>query len=302
MKILIDSTFFGGSGGIEKLTKDLISSKKDEIFIDLFVSSGINNEKSFKAPNFRFVNLEDIGSDYDYFLKVGMHFNNNLQDRVKKECIKLVCPAGYVNKNFPIHAFNYLWEESPDSYPLQENIKLFTACVPMSIKYDKPSTNHIVESLNKEFYVTIANDYDPHIKGIDLIYKFAEISGKELVWFCSDNKNQVIHLKEQSKTPGNLKIARNISRNLILDTLEKSCGYISFSRSEGSGFSIAEAIMLKKPIFTQKVGLIKYFPNDFVIYNNIEEIKNINLNYKYKNYENYEILFSNFWEKLFALT
>lgn len=296
MKILIDCSFFGGTGGIEKLVKDIIESKPDNAFIDIFVS-GQNTEPDYSYKNVKFVDKQDVDKNYDYFIKIGMNFDKGLTDIINKNCIKLVNPAGFTNGI--IKNFDYIWEESPNSYH-NNKIKTITICPPTKIDYKNVEKNYILEQLPKEYFVTTANDYDPKIKGIDLIYEFAEKSKLPLLWFCSQNKNNISHLK--LNPPKNLFIARNIRKEIILDCIKKSKAYISFSRSEGYGHSIAEAILLDKPIFTQNVGLVKYKPENFHVYNEncLEDIFKIEIN-NAPNYSFYKEKFNFFWKDLLSL-
>ena len=300
MNVLLDTSFFGGTGGIEKLVKELIFQKKDFIKIDVFISSGINNEPNFYFENVEFVELTNINfQKYDLYLKIGTNYNYNFLNLFKKDCVKVLTPAGYIHNTEILKFFDFIWEESPDSHPLLNTLnkeKRIVICPPTSLSFERPTINSIVDNITKDFFVTIANDYDVNIKGIDLIYKFASISDIDLVWFCSDTKSSNTNLLHTNKKPKNLKIARNIPKNLMYDTLEKSSAYISFSRSEGFGNAIAEAMMLKKPIFSQKVGVVKYNTDLFNIYEQ-NKLQDISLkNIKEIDYSSITRNFNLFWD------
>ncbi len=300
MNLLLETDFFGGSGGMEKLVKDIISVKPKNLKIDIFISSNINSDPSYRMDDVRFVDLNEIEyKKYDIFLKIGMNYSYELFKFLNDKCKKIINPAGYLHNEKILPHFNYLWQESPDSYK-NKFIKEITLCPPVIVNYKELNKNQIVENVSKKFYVTAANDYDPNIKGLDLIYEFAYKSPYDLVWFCSDNKLPTNNLLSSKDTPKNLKIARNMPKNIIFDTIKKSYAYICFSRRESFGYSIAESIILQKPIFTQKVGLVKYEPDLFYIYDeeNIMNILNINPD-KNMNYTNYLNKFNNFWESFF---
>ncbi len=301
MNVLIDTSFFGGSGGLEKLVKDIILEKPEDMIIDIFISSGINSEISFKKENVFFKNIFELNyNNYDLYLKVGTNYDHKIYKKLKKECIKIINPAGYMHRPEFLQYFNFLWQESPNSYDLYENIKKITLCPPVIIDYKPLLSNNIVENVSKKFFVTAANDYDIYVKGIDIIYDFAENSEYDLVWFCSDNKLPTTNLKPKAHTPDKLKIAKNFPKNIIFDTIKKSFAYICFSRRESFSYSIAEAMMLEKPIITQKVGLVKYDPSLFYLYedskfNSINTFSNI----ESKNYSSITKNFTSFWNRLF---
>lgn len=297
MNILLECSFFGGSGGLEKLTKDLLLQKPKDYFIDVLVSSGINSDKEFKEENVNFIETVEEYKKYNLFIKIGMNFNNIIIDNLNKNCIKVLNPAGYIFNEDIINKFDFLWQESPNSYNIK-NIKIITVAPPVIVPHKEIKNNFIVNSLKDDFFVVVSNDYDVKVKGIDLLYKFAEISKNDIVWFCSDNKNGIINLKSADETPPRLKIARNINKDIIIDTIKKSKAYICFSRRESFSYSIAEAMLLKKPIITQNVGVVKYNPEHFLLYeeNNLEKINSFVLP-SFIDYSSIISKFENFWEK-----
>ena len=300
MKILLDTSFFGGTGGLEKLVKQIIFQKKQDMEIDIFVSCGFNNEPTFSYDKVKFIELNEIiFSKYDLYLKIGTNYNYDFFNRVRKDCVKVINPAGYIHNTEILNFFDYLWEESPNSYDNYQHKNKIVVCPPSSLEYNSPKYNPIIGNVSDKFFVTAANDYDINIKGIDLIYKFAELSTLDLVWFCSDTKASQAALYEKSKKPQKLKIARNMPKNIIYDTISKSSAYICFSRRESFGQSLAEAMLLNKPIFTQNVGVVKYQPNLFNIYdeNNINTICNTTFE-SIQDYSEITKDFNCFWDNL----
>lgn len=301
MKILLDTSFFGGTGGLEKLVKQIIFQKKQDMEIDVFVSCGFNNEPTFVFDKVKFVQLDEIiFSKYDLYLKIGTNYNYDFFNKFRKDSIKVLNPAGYVHNTEILNFFDYLWEESPNSYDSYQHKNKIVVCPPSSLEYKEPRNNPIIGNVSEKFFVTAANDYDINVKGIDLIYKFAEISPVDLVWFCSDTKASQTALMDKSKKPEKLKIARNMPNNIIYDTINKCSAYICFSRRESFGQSLAEAMLLNKPIFTQKVGVVKYNPNLFNLYdeNNINKINNTTFNL-IQDYSEITKHFNRFWDNLF---
>lgn len=296
INILIECDFLGGSGGIEKLVSDMIETLPNNFFVDIFVT--IKNE-NFKInnKNVKIINNLSNIEKYNFFIKIGMNSEALCLNKMPKNCVKILNFAGYLKDNENIlNQYDYIWEESPNSFKYRNKYKTITICPPTKTNYKPIIDNEILKSISGPYYVTIANDYDINVKGIDLIYKFAENSEIPLLWFCSDNKNNVINLRSLADTPKNLKIARNIPKNYILDCVSKSKAYICFSRSEGYGHAIAEAVLLNKSVISQNVGIIKYKPDAFNIFNNIEHIKNIKL--KPTDYTYFYNMFDNFWNKI----
>lgn len=301
MRIYLESRFYGGAGGEEKLVFNILKTCPDNIQID-YRPLFFDKKNKFNFNNN--IKLVSEPSDIEYDLGIRLGLLGDARDFIKgKFKKKILCPCGYeysevglYNKNI-YEYYDYIWKESPstDNYMLKEVV----ICPPTLFSYDNPKNNSILEKMEeKKYYTTMANYYDIEIKGIDLIYEFAEISDYPIIWFIADNKNYCSF--PEFKKPKNLKIAKNIPYNVIMDTIKNSMSYICFSRSEGFGFALSEAVLLQKPIITKKVGLVNYFPEDFNLFDKVSDINNII--YKNVDYSKYYKMFNyDFWEKIFQI-
>lgn len=298
MKIYLETRFGGGSGGEERLLENILKTKPEHVEIDLNVI--VNNQLKIGDIPENISLVDYANKNYDYGIRLGLlgdkrdYLKGDFKKTILNPCEYHFLNNGRYNKEIYKY-YDIIWKETPQSMDKELNKEIFI-CPPIFLKYEELKNNKIVDQIKGEkFYVTVANYYDINMKGIDLIYKFAETSKYPIIWFNSDTKTYCEFPK--FKKPENLKIARNIRHSTILDTVAKSEAYICFSRSEGFGFAISEAVMLNKPIVTKKVGLVKYFPEDFNLFDDVSEINNIN--FKNVNYDKYHKLFrEDFWEKL----
>lgn len=287
-RIYLESRFFGGSGGSEKNILSILTNFPKHIFFDVNITR-VNLNNGFKGRSFKFV--KKPYGNYDLAIKLGEGKFNYCVKAVKK----IIVPCGDNISEFQ-KDFDIIWIESKDSDKEEYYLPKFI-CPPIfnkNITSHNFKENYISDKFSKGYYVTVANTYDLHIKGIDLIYKITNKLDKPLIWFTSENKIGPINfLKLGKNIPKNLYIAMDIPHEIILDTIKKSNAYISFSRSESFGWAIAEAISLNVPIISRNVGVVSYFPEDFLIYNDSMEIPELSKEIKNKtlNYSKYHKLF-----------
>ena len=63
-----------------------------------------------------------------------------------------------------------------------------------------------------------------------------------------------------------------VDRDFVLLLMRECRAYISFSRSEGFGWSVFEAMMFRKPVFSRSTGIAAEFPEQIFLYNTYNEL------------------------------
>ncbi len=292
-RVYIESRFFGGSGGSEKHIMSIIYFFPKKFVFDINITM-LNIDPDYKNKRVNFINNPD--GNYDLAIKLG-------KGKLKLSTIalkKIVMPCGEDITKFQKH-FDVIWLESKSDCKKSYYLPRFVC--PFKFKdniYHKESKiNYISDKFPNGYYVTVANTYDPFIKGIDLIYKLGGKLDKPLIWFTSENKICPIKfLYKGYKVPKNLYIAKDITHEIIMDTIKKSIAYVSFSRSESFGWAIAEAISLNVPIISRNVGVISYYPHKVNLYKAPLEIPKLCRDIKNKevDYSDYHKLFNGSWD------
>ena len=72
-----------------------------------------------------------------------------------------------------------------------------------------------------------------------------------------------LDLIEQVESHRMVRVAKNLSIEQIYALYRDCRGYVSFSKSESYGWSLADAISFGKPICSRRTGVLSYF-DDFV--------------------------------------
>jgi hypothetical protein len=118
-----------------------------------------------------------------------------------------------------------------------------------------------------QFLLTVFNPWGS-IKGLDDFLAFATNCVDEIVWCHDDSSTKIFRLiADQSlyNRIANLKNVRILKcpSGEQLKILYQHCsGYVCFSKYEGYGWAIADAIRYRKPICSRRVGVLSYF-SDF---------------------------------------
>jgi len=289
MNIAISIAITGGIGGIERniftVTRALRSHSID-IHTMQYHTSGFDP----KADNVRIRWFEQIGDSlhieiddrkkYDFYfyyaachpVYIGDHLN------VKR---KIVIPNGNDVRKIE-HYFDYVFCQADDGVRYFDNMAkklLITPCVIIPVDH-----NEVVPNLPEKFFLTVFNPYDrickyedgmkPY-KGYDILYETAEHFSMPLIWCHSD---QSIPSKHNILDQPNIIHMHNLNQEQLYYLYEHATAYVSFSREESFGWSLADAIMFDKPIISKKIGIISSLDTEekgLYLYKNKEELKKL---------------------------
>ena len=96
------------------------------------------------------------------------------------------------------------------------------------------------------------------------------------------------------------------SQGQIRYLYEKATAYVAFSREEGFGWSIADALLFQKPILARRVGVLTFYGEEpgFYIYNDVDELRRLvrRGQYEMTNYDNTVLSPQNFAAKILSLS
>ena len=267
MNIAISIAITGGIGGIERNLYTFVKAMNAHAidiytmqFIPMgFVPSGDNVTIRWfeKKNNDLHIKIEDT-KDYDLYFYYAACRPIFIGDylRVGK---KLIISNGNDIRDIE-HLFDYVACQADDSvrYFDDMNKKLdITPCVIIPVKKTEP-----IEGLPDNYFLTVFNPYDricqyddgmkPY-KGYDLIYELADFFALPLVWCHSD---QTFPIKQNIRKHPNIIHMHNINQEKLYYLYEHATAYVSFSREESFGWSLADAIMFDMPIISRRIGII----------------------------------------------
>ncbi len=269
MRIAISSRWIGGIGGTERCVVSMIRAlHRHEVVV--FAKEVISSEMLPKTDECKIVVVEkDLPWPwsvlrYAYQLKHKMvgaphgHFDAYIHMRqgavlrtLITSTVSGINPAGG-------EVFSLLREiptvlsEAPSGEPFalgeSHGLLLPPPLVPLSTAVEP------VQDLPARFLLTVFNPYEP-VKGADILSRVAPFAALPIVW-CYSNRTVAI---DQSLTAVPNVIAIHDPTQAMLNYLYRSAsGYVSFSRREGFGWSIADALLNGLPVASRLTGCVHF--------------------------------------------
>jgi hypothetical protein len=111
-----------------------------------------------------------------------------------------------------------------------------------------------VSGLPDEFLLTVFNPYEP-VKGADILARLAPTSALPIVWCFSD---RTVPLDaDTTRVPGTIPV-HDPSQGALQYLYSRASGYVSFSRREGFGWAVADALLHGLPVLTRKTGCVHF--------------------------------------------
>jgi len=278
-KIAISTSVIGGIGGAERDIFSVIKAFYD-CKIDVYANNVIDSEFIPKVTNLNiFINrIHDWkakkGARYDLYLHYNFLNSPYLGDKI--DCkLKILNPCG--NEVFDKeNLFDLIISQSPEGIKLfknkKKNVLLSQPVIATSDKKDP------VRGLPKKYFLTVFNPYGQKVdptKGQDVLYKISKKLPFKIVW-CYSLKTK--KWKGLEKAHENIVYLESVSQSQLSYLYENTLAYVSFSRKEGFGWSIADALLNHKPIISRRVGVLSYYkkpPEGVFIYQNEKELVEI---------------------------
>ena len=263
--LLYFSHFNGGIGGSERLLKTFellcikAGVKLTVVYNQLIPNTRFTVVASDLVTTFSFQDWKDkkIPIDQDIFFAMDLVFNRKFwrQKLKKSKTFSII--------NFQLDSpemgnyllFDYVHLESGLPYDFYYPKLIFHPPVPLTVGPARVSVPY------EDFYLTIYNPYGS-VKGFDRMIEALDALDKKLVWcfdltsFSGGESAENIKIEH----PNLVKI-NAAPQELIYSLLAACQGYMCFSRGEGYGFSLADAVYFKKPICSGNVGIVKDFPD-----------------------------------------
>ncbi|MBK9325716.1 MAG: glycosyltransferase [Hydrogenophilales bacterium] len=250
-RILISSAFFGGVGGVEKLLKTLIESMPDALF---HVHAREVRTAGFvpRTRNFLLNWLPRRGSPLDlyvYFAGGGRppYLGDDFAFRAS-----IIDTCGADIRDIE-EKFDWVAIQTGNASRYSGREDKWVLAFP-SMRLTFPAAREPVD-LPPRYFVTVFNPYSDKLKGGDAVFRAADHAAVPIVWCYSDKSG----LKFDGLTDHpNVIQLKNLSQEALYYVYEHALAYISFSHSEGLGWSIAEAFYSGLPIISREVGFVTY--------------------------------------------
>lgn len=250
-RIMISTAFFGGVGGTEKHLKALVESMPDAAFD---IKARQLKPVGF-IPDTRNYTLNCCsrhGDAYDLYV----YFAGGGRPELELDNFtfrkKLIYTNGADIRDIE-QQFDHIAIQTPN-YRRYCNSDGKTVLVFPPIRPLFPETRKAID-LPEKYFLTVFNPFSEEFKGNDLILRMAEAAVYPIVWCFSDKSGLVFG--DVPEHP-NLVKRKNLSQEELYYAYDHATAYVSLSRAESFGWSLAEAFYSDLPIITREVGFIGY--------------------------------------------
>lgn len=250
-RILISSAFFGGVGGVEKLLKTIIESMPDALF---YVHAREVRTEGFvpRTRNYLLNWLPRPGTALDlyvYFAGGGRPAYLGGRYAFASSIID-TCGANIRDIE---DRFDWVAIQTGNAGRYSKREDKWVLAFP-SMRLTFPAARKPVD-LPEKYFVTVFNPYSDKLKGGDVVFRAAEHAAAPIVWCYSDKSG--LKFAGLMDHPNVIQL-KNLSQEELYYVYEHALAYISFSHSEGLGWSIAEAFYTGLPIISREVGFVTH--------------------------------------------
>lgn len=272
MRIGISTAYFGGAGGVERAvfsTSVALSGHEVVVFprthlggelMDLPAHAKVASPRRYRpvlsagGAVSRLVNRlgRSVQRRWNPALDILLHFGAETSARpyVRSRLSAVVAAGADLGRLNP--EFDVLLVEAPveDVPPLwHERVEVLPPPV-FPIAEAGPAPADVPDA----FLLTVMNPYG-RVKGADVLRAVAPDLDMELVW-CLSNSTIDIDI-DGLDVPPNVRLVVNPSQSTLRTLYESCTAYVSFSRQEGFGWAIADALQYGAPIVSRRVGVLK---------------------------------------------
>jgi len=285
VRVLISTPVVGGVGGLERSVFEICRALPNAD-IDVYSTHVISRGFVPSAANVRIGNLDDwsrlkaLGSrTYDVYLQLRARSTVYLLQDGLDARVKLLVPCGHATGGAEVF-FDYVLSEANDG-SRYVRIGRRSIVVPPPVTLTTAATKE-VSGLPSRFFLTVFNPYSldrPYsdgvkpAKGYDVLYWVAARVPCPIVWAYSDVT--LAYPQNRIRKTKNVVLMRNLSQEEIAYLYEHAAGYVCFSREEGFGWSMADALLRGLPVFSRDVGVVTLFERGtrgFHLYETREEL------------------------------
>ncbi len=278
MKILISSGYLGGAGGAERALFSILRAlEADEVDVvvrhrlggHLAAFAGSTTVSTIQNPRWRgAARTRGLGGllmrgavnpirrrllpDYDVYLQFlsGMNLSS-----AAKASVRLVVPSGNPIPEWVAQDFDYVALQAPGNAKFvpagTKGLLLPPPVLPLSTHGVAPQVK-----LPDEYYLTVFNPYDP-IKGMDDLARATETAPHPIVW-CHSQKTLAFDIPDEFARHPRIIHVDDPSPAELQFLYENTSAYLSFSKSEGFGWGIADALRYSRAVVSRRVGVLTF--------------------------------------------
>jgi glycosyltransferase involved in cell wall biosynthesis len=317
MKIAISIAVVGGTGGVARNIFSLVKAMEKhemDIYTMRYIPRGLVPQgknvtiRWFEnGPDGPRINIEN--KDYDLYIyyasRSPIYLGNHLGVRKK-----MILPCGNDVRDVEQH-FDFVLCQAEDGTKYFNDVQkkaVIEPCVIIPVDQVTP-----INGIPSEFFLTVFNPYDldrqyedgwKPCKGYDLLYETAEHLVMPLVWCHGD---EAVDFGHNIRNHPNIIHFSSLGQDKLYYLYQHATVYVSYSREEGFGWSVADAVLFDKPIISRRTGVLSSVsPNQkgLYLYKNRQELQKLlrRTAFETGKYEKEQFSSERFEEKLISLT
>jgi len=250
-RILISSAFFGGVGGVEKLLKSIIESMPDCLF---YVHAREVRTEGFlpTTRNYLLNWLPPVGASLDLYVYFAGGGRPTYLGDTYRFATSIIDTCGADIRDIEAK-FDWVAIQTGNAARYSKREEKWVLAFP-TMRLTFPVGRKPVD-LPEKYFVTVFNPYSDKLKGGDVVFRAAEHATVPIVWCYSDKSG--LKFAGLTEHPNVIQL-KNLSQEELYYVYDHAMAYLSFSHSEGLGWSIAEAYYTGLPIISKEVGFVTY--------------------------------------------
>lgn len=189
---------------------------------------------------------------YDVYLQffAGPNLNPTIRAGVR-----LLVPSGNEVPPEVAERYDYIALQSPDNARFVPD-GVPTVLLPPPV-YDLAEVAEKPEvDLPDQFYLTAFNPYG-EVKGTEDLARIADEAPHPIIW-CHSQATVSFSIPEDVATHSNIVHVEDPTAAQMRWLYENCVGYVSLSRTEGFGWSIADALRYSPAVFSRRIGVLTF--------------------------------------------
>lgn len=189
---------------------------------------------------------------YDVYLQ--FHAGPNVGGAVDA-AVRLLIPSGNPIDEVRARGFDYVALQAPDNADLVAE-GILTVLLPPPLYELSPVSEPPGIELPEEYYLTVFNPYGP-VKGTEDLARVIDHAPHPIVW-CHSQQTVRFDIPVPLLGHPNLIHVVDAEPSQLRYLYENCLAYLSFSKSEGFGWSTADALRYSPSVVSRKIGILSF--------------------------------------------
>ena len=169
--------------------------------------------------------------------------------------VRLLIPSGSMVSSDTAKHYDAIALQAPDNVHLAPRDHP-TVLLPPPVFHLSDAVGPLSEGLPSRFYLTVFNPHHP-VKGVEDLLRAADSAPHPIVWCHSKQTMEWQMPRELEGHPGIVHVESPTPAQLR-GLYERCLAYLSFSRSEGFGWSTADALRYTGIVVSRPVGVLSF--------------------------------------------